>query len=280
VTFPTSLSQVPASSAQEFPGANNQVDYNEGIDVGYRWYQSQDLTPLFPFGFGLSYTTFSFSNLAITSFNASGVATVTATVTNRGSVAGSDVAQLYIGDPSGTGEPPWQLKGFDHVSLAPGASTTATFSVPVHDLTFWGGPSSSSHPSTSSSPDGDGWEASAGLYAIGVGDSSANLPLQGTLTLANAIGPETVTVNNPGTQMTGMDSLVSLGISASDSASGQTLDYSASGLPGGMSINRSTGDIAGTALHAGTSTVTVTATDKNAFQGRASFKWIVDSRHS
>src|SRR5580692_2325210 len=82
VTFPTSLSQVPATTAAEFPGANGQVQYNEGIDVGYRWYQSQDLTPQFPFGFGLSYTAFSYSNLSVTGFNAANTATVTATVTN------------------------------------------------------------------------------------------------------------------------------------------------------------------------------------------------------
>ena len=70
VTFPSSLSQVPASTAAEFPGANGQVQYNEGIDVGYRWYQSQNVTPAYPFGFGLSYTTFSYSNLSVTGFNA------------------------------------------------------------------------------------------------------------------------------------------------------------------------------------------------------------------
>jgi beta-glucosidase len=95
VTFPSSLSQVPASTAAQFPGANGQVQYNDGIDVGYRWYQSQAQTPAFPFGFGLSYTTFSYSNLSVTGFNAANTATVTATVTNTGSRAGADVAQLY-----------------------------------------------------------------------------------------------------------------------------------------------------------------------------------------
>ena len=199
VTFPASLAQVPASTAAEFPGASGQVQYNEGIDVGYRWYQSQDLTPEFPFGFGLSYTTFSYSNLSITGFNSAGTATVTATVTNTGSRAGADVAQLYIGDPSSTGEPPWQLKDFQRVTLNPGASATVTFSVPVHDLTYWAGPGATSYPTAweGSDPDGGGWTAPAGAYAIGVGDSSASLPLTGTLTLASPVGPDTVSLSHP-----------------------------------------------------------------------------------
>ncbi len=120
VTFPTSLSQVPASTAAQWPGQNGTVQYSEGIDVGYRWYDSQGLTPLFPFGYGLSYTSFSFSNLKIGSLVAGGAATVSATVTNTGSRAGADVAQLYVTDPSASGEPPRQLEGFARVSLAAG----------------------------------------------------------------------------------------------------------------------------------------------------------------
>ena len=66
VTFPQSLAQVPASSPSQFPGVNGQVDYSEGIDVGYRYYDSHNETPLFPFGYGLSYTTFRFSHLRVT----------------------------------------------------------------------------------------------------------------------------------------------------------------------------------------------------------------------
>jgi beta-glucosidase len=277
VTFPSSLAQVPASTAAEFPGANGQVQYHEGIDVGYRWYQSQNLTPEFPFGFGLSYTTFSYSNLSITGFNSSNTATVTATVTNTGSRAGADVAQLYIGDPSSTGEPPWQLKDFQRVNLNPGASTTVTFSVPVHDLTYWAGPGAMSYPTawSGSDPDGGGWTATAGTYAIGVGDSSANLPLTGSLTLASPVGPDTVSLANPGPQATPLGSTVNLQMSATDSAAGQTLTYTASGLPGGLSINPSTGAITGTALFSESDTVTVTATDGEAYEGSVSFPWNV-----
>ncbi|MGD0555232.1 MAG: glycoside hydrolase family 3 C-terminal domain-containing protein, partial [Streptosporangiaceae bacterium] len=277
VTFPSSLAQVPASTAAEFPGANGQVLYNEGIDVGYRWYQSQDLTPEYPFGFGLSYTTFSYSNLSITGFNAANTATVTATVTNTGSVAGADVAQLYVGDPSSTGEPPWQLKDFQRVSLNPGASTTVSFSVPVHDLTYWAGPGATSYPTawSGSDPDGGGWTAPAGTYAIGVGDSSANLPLTGSLTLASPVGPDTVSLNTPDPQATPVGSTVDLQMSATDSAAGQTLTYTASGLPGGLSIDPSTGAITGTALFSESDTVTVTATDGEAYESSVSFPWNV-----
>jgi beta-glucosidase len=277
VTFPTSLSQVPASTAQEFPGANGQVQYNEGIDVGYRWYQSKDETPLFPFGYGLSYTTFSFSNLSVTGFNSSGTATVTATVTNTGTRAGADVAQLYIGDPSSTGEPPWQLKGFQRVSLNAGASTTVTFSVPVHDLTHWAGPGATTDPSAWSGPDpdGGGWTAPAGTYEIGVGDSSSNLPLTGSLTLASAIGPDTVTLTSPGNQSTSVGAAVNLQLSATDSAAGQTLSYTATGLPGGLYLNPATGDITGTALYAEKDVVTVTATDTEGYENSVSFEWVV-----
>ena len=277
ITFPTSLSQVPASTSQEWPGSGGQVDYNEGIDVGYRWYQSHGLTPLFPFGYGLSYTTFAFSNLSVTGFNTAGEASVSATVTNTGSVAGADVAQLYIGDPSTTGEPPWQVKGFQRVSLNPGASTTVTFSVPVKDLTYWAGPGANLYPSAWSGPDpdGGGWTAPAGTYAVGVGDSSANLPLTGSLSLASAIGPDTVTLTSPGNQSTAVGATVNLQLSASDSASGQTLTYAATGLPGGLYLNPSTGDITGTALYQESNVITVTATDTYGYQNAVSFEWVV-----
>ena len=170
VTFPTSLSQVPASTTAQWPGTGGTVQYSEGIDVGYRWYDSQDLTPLFPFGYGLSYTTFSFSNLHVGSLTAGGSATVTATVTNTGARSGADVAQLYVDDPPASGQPPLQLEGFQRVSLAAGASTTVTFSLTQRSLQYW---SSSSN----------GWATSTGNYGIDVGDSSANLPLSGTLSV-------------------------------------------------------------------------------------------------
>jgi beta-glucosidase len=176
VTFPASLSDVPASTAAQWPGANGTVQYSEGVKVGYRWYDAQGITPLFPFGFGLSYTSFGYSGLSVSGPDSSGNVTVAATVTNTGSVAGSDVAQLYVGDPAATGEPPKQLKGFQRVTLNPGASTRVTFTVGTHDFAYW---NETSH----------GWTSPAGTYQVYVGDSSRSLPLTGSVTVATTTAP-------------------------------------------------------------------------------------------
>ena len=98
VTFPASLSQVPASTTAQFPGNGSTVQYSEGVDVGYRWYDAKDVTPLFPFGFGLSYTRFAFSHLSVSRSVTDGTqdVRVSAVVTNTGHRAGSEVAQLYL----------------------------------------------------------------------------------------------------------------------------------------------------------------------------------------
>ncbi|HEY4017036.1 MAG TPA: glycoside hydrolase family 3 C-terminal domain-containing protein [Pseudonocardiaceae bacterium] len=258
VSFPKSLSDVPASSTAQWPGQNGQVQYSEGVGVGYRWYQAKNIAPLFQFGFGLSYTSFGFSNLHVSALGANGTATVTATVTNTGSRAGTDVAQLYVGDPATTGEPPEQLKGFQRVTLQPGGSATVSFPVSLHDLAYW---------NTSS----NGWTTATGSYQIMVGDSSTP-QLSGTLAV-NSTSANTVTVANPG----GMSSIVgtsaTLAVTGQDSASGQTLTYSASGLPAGESINASSGQISGSAGSAGTNTVTVTATDGTGASGSTTFVW-------
>ena len=167
VTFPDSLSQVPASTPAQFPGVNGKVLYSEGIDVGYRYYNAHHETPLFPFGYGLSYTSFRFSDLRITGQPGRPV-TVCATITNTGRVAGSDVAQLYLSDPAAATEPPRQLKGFQKVTLQPGQSATVRFSLNGHDLSYWNSAA-------------NGWVVPAGQFGVYVGDSSAlaGLPLRG-----------------------------------------------------------------------------------------------------
>jgi beta-glucosidase len=263
VTFPTSLSQVPASTAAQWPGTNGTVQYSEGVDVGYRWYDSQNLTPEFPFGYGLSYTSFSYSNLHVGSLTAGGQATVTATVTNTGSRAGADVAQLYVDDPAASGQPPLQLEGFQRVSLQPGASATVTFELTQASLQYWN--------STSNA-----FATSTGNYGIEVGDSNANLPLSGTLAVTSAELGQPVTVTNPGPQEGLAGTAASVAISAKDATSGQTLSYSATGLPAGVSISSSTGTLSGTPTTAGTSTVKVTAEDGTGALASTSFVWTVE----
>jgi beta-glucosidase len=262
VTFPASLSQVPASTTAQWPGTGGNVQYSEGIDVGYRWYDNQNLTPLFPFGYGLSYTTFSFSNLHVGSLTAGGAATVTATVTNTGSRAGADVAQLYVTDPSASGQPPLQLEGFQRVNLAAGASTTVTFSLTQQNLQYWNSSSNA-------------WATSTGSYGIKVGDSSASLPLTGTLPVASSQLGQPVTLANPGPQASlSGQAASSVTLSGQDTTGGQTLTYSATGLPAGLSIS-SAGVISGTPTTNGTTTVTVTAKDGNGAFASQSFVWTV-----
>jgi beta-glucosidase len=170
VTFPQDLTQVPAHTPQQFPGVNGRVHYSEGLNVGYRWYDGQNITPMFPFGFGLSYTSFAFSRLhIIAGTSSSPVVTVTARVTNTGKVAGSDVAQLYLGDPPIAGELPRQLKGFQKVTLNPGQSTKVTFTLDSHDLSYW-------------KSSVNNWVVPNGRFHVFAGDSSAlaNLPLHGS----------------------------------------------------------------------------------------------------
>ncbi len=261
VTFPQSLSQVPASTTAQWPGTGGTVQYSEGVNVGYRWYNANSLTPLFPFGFGLSYTSFSFSNLTVGTLAKGGAAAVTATVTNTGSRAGADVAQLYLSDPAASGEPPRQLEGFARVNLQPGASQTVSFPLTQRNLQYW-------NSSTSA------WATSAGSYGISVGDSNTNLPLSGTLSVTSAQIGQPLTITSPGPQEGIAGAAVSVPVSATDTTSGQTPAFTATGLPAGTSIS-SSGTITGTPTTAGTRTVTVTAQDSAGALATTSFTWTV-----
>jgi beta-glucosidase len=172
------------------------VLYSEGIDVGYRYYDADEKTPLFPFGYGLSYTRFAYSGLTITPERVPGAGsdpatgrngsgrrvTVSARVTNTGRVAGSDVVQLYLGDPPTAGEPPRQLKGFSKVTLRPGQSTTVRVTLTAHDLSYW-------------DDTANGWVVPDGYFSVYMGDSSAlaNLPLRGNFTVTQAPWPGRMT---------------------------------------------------------------------------------------
>jgi beta-glucosidase len=210
VTFPTSLSQIPASTTAQFPGNGTTVQYSEGINVGYRWYDAKDLTPLFPFGFGLSYTQFAFSHLTVQGpsvVDGTRDVRVAATVTNTGKRAGSEVAQLYLADPSASGEPPRQLAGFQRVNLAPGASTRVSFTVTPQAMSWW-------------DDTANGWTQTAGTYQVYVGDSSAlsGLPLQGSFTMGTTAGSRQVTVSAPSTMQPGQAAVVRVTLTAAGNA--------------------------------------------------------------
>ena len=149
-----------------------KVKYDDGLMVGYRYWTTTGKRPLYPFGFGLSYTTFSFSKLeapalAVRGFNVK----VSFDVTNTGSVAGADVAQLYVSDPSAkVKRPERELKGFEKVRLAPGEKKHVTLNLDARSFSYW---DEAAHK----------WTIDPGKFIILVGDSSENTPLHSELTL-------------------------------------------------------------------------------------------------
>jgi beta-glucosidase len=181
------------------------VDYSEGVDIGYRWYDAKNETPLFPFGYGLSYTSFKYSDLSVASSAVTGTADerVSAVVTNTGSRAGSDVPQLYVGDPASTGEPPRQLEGFDRVTLQPGQSRRVSFTLTPSQLSWW-------------DDSANGWTQTPGTYQVYVGDSSAlaGLPLRGSFGVTATPGDRQVAVSAPSTVTAGHPFTVTATLSA------------------------------------------------------------------
>ncbi|HEX7339299.1 MAG TPA: glycoside hydrolase family 3 C-terminal domain-containing protein [Rhodanobacteraceae bacterium] len=167
VTFPVHQADVPASTQAQWPGMDGKVAYSEGLKVGYRWYDAKHVKPLFPFGYGLSYTSFKLGNIKVSPqrITSSGKVTVTVDLTNTGKRAGAEVAQLYVGHPASAGEPPKQLRAFDKVFLKPGQTRQVSLNVPARAFAVW---NEGMHA----------WQVADGSYKIWVGNSSAHLPLE------------------------------------------------------------------------------------------------------
>jgi beta-glucosidase len=166
-TWPAGNGQVPASTPAQFPGINNQESYSEGIYVGYRWYNEHNQTPLFPFGYGLSYTSFDYNNLklATKSGDSSAPVTLSFDVTNTGTVAGAEAPQAYVFKPDRIVDtPPKELGAFTKLSLAPGQTKTVTLTVKPSELSYW-------------DTGAQAFSVQDGTYGIAVGGSSADLPL-------------------------------------------------------------------------------------------------------
>jgi beta-glucosidase len=174
ITFPASDAQLPRPVIPQPP--NNvtpfNVNYIESYNVGYKWFDSQGLTPLFPFGFGLSYTTFSFTNASLAN-NLSSASKpniqVSFMLANTGAVAGSEVAQVYLGLPASLNEPPRRLVGWQKIPLQPGASQSVTIEVDEND---------SSHPLSYWDTGSNAWTLGAGTYTVYLGDSDNSATLQ------------------------------------------------------------------------------------------------------
>ncbi|MFH1197733.1 MAG: glycoside hydrolase family 3 C-terminal domain-containing protein [bacterium] len=146
----------------------NNVEYKEGVLVGYRWYDTKGIEPLYHFGYGLSYTTFSFGELKVskTEFNKNEPVTVEFTITNTGNVDGAEVAQVYVRDvESSVLRPEKELKGFKKVFLKAGESKTVSITLHEKDFSFW-------------DVNTNNWKAEAGEFEILVGSSSNNVKLK------------------------------------------------------------------------------------------------------
>jgi beta-glucosidase len=140
VTFPASDEQGPAppTRPERYPGVNGEERYDEGLLVGYRWYDATGQRPLFPFGYGLSYARFGFGDLRLKVDRPGRAVVASVRVTNTSSRPGSTVAQAYLAAPPSSGEPPRQLKGYEKVRLAPGGSALVTFHLQPADLAYSG----------------------------------------------------------------------------------------------------------------------------------------------
>jgi beta-glucosidase len=183
VTFPTALDQDCCHTPPRYPAQNGSYDYTEGLQVGYRWYDAQHLTPLFPFGFGLSYTSFRVSNLSVapTLPNLGNTVRVSVQVTNTGTRSGTATPQVYLGFPAKAGEPPRRLVATARAGLSPGESRRVTMTVPRQAYSSW---NSAAH----------NWDVASGDYTVSVGTSSRDLPVHAVFQVRNADGAQGIGV--------------------------------------------------------------------------------------
>jgi beta-glucosidase len=169
VTYPERYADNPTTV--NYPGGR-EVRYGEGIFVGYRYYDQKDVEPLLPFGFGLSYTTFEYSDLQVPEVVRPGEPVeVSVTVTNTGERVGKEVVQLYVADTaSSLARPPKELKGFEKVALDPGQSKVVTFTLDQRALSFY-------------DPAQKRWVAEPGAFEVLVGSSSRDIRVKSAFTL-------------------------------------------------------------------------------------------------
>ncbi|MGH9616431.1 MAG: beta-glucosidase family protein [Acidobacteriaceae bacterium] len=170
LTFPRTAEQIPTATSAQWPGIDGNSTYSEKLEVGYRWYDAHNVQPLFPFGYGLSYTTFKLSTLSATPRHVSGVdfkksVQVRLRVTNTGNRSGAEVVQVYVEQPKQNGEPPRQLRAFAKVELKAGQSKPVTLildkrAFSIYDMEL------------------HRWKIPGGNYGIAVGTSSRDLLLR------------------------------------------------------------------------------------------------------
>ncbi|MGC2252366.1 MAG: fibronectin type III-like domain-contianing protein, partial [Acidobacteriaceae bacterium] len=167
---PRAADEIPTSTAAQWPGVNGNSTYSENLNVGYRWYDAHHMQPLFPFGYGLSYTTFKMSDLRVTPAKITGADSKTNVqvdlrVKNTGKREGAEVVQLYVEQPGKNGEPPRQLRAFTKVDLQAGESKSIRLNLNTRSFSVY-------------DPDLRAWKMLTGKYEILVGTSSRDLPLE------------------------------------------------------------------------------------------------------
>jgi len=170
VTFPASMNDLPFQSVEQYPGVDNEAEYTENLLVGYRWYDAMNVTPLFPFGHGLSYTSFLYSDLTVYQSSDSQNVSVEVTIQNTGSREGAETVQLYLGYPKSAGEPPKVLRRFQKVLLFPTQSQIVAFELYPKDFSIWDVTTSD-------------WSVAPGVYQIFAASSSRDIRLTGSVTI-------------------------------------------------------------------------------------------------
>ncbi len=183
-SFPACLKD--NSSYPWYQGEKDTVEYREGIFVGYRWYDKKHMPVLFPFGYGLSYTQFQYSNLRLSAaeMRDSDTLTVRVDVTNTGKVAGKEVVQLYVADRKSTViRPVRELKGFEKIALEPGETKTVSFTLGKRAFAYW-------------NTEIHGWHVESGAFGIQIAKSSRDIALEQDVTVVSTQAlPRTYTLN-------------------------------------------------------------------------------------
>ncbi|MGP3979555.1 beta-glucosidase [Streptomyces sp. KR80] len=176
MTFPKRAADLPTNTPEQYPGVKGPdghytAEYSEGVFVGYRHYDQNRIEPLFPFGHGLAYTTYTYKNLNITSGDA-GQVVVESDITNTGRRSGSETVQLYVGAPAATPVPipPQQLKGIQKVRVAPGQTRHVSFRLTQRSFSYW---DVTSHR----------WKVAGGRYPILLGSSSRDIRLRDSIAI-------------------------------------------------------------------------------------------------
>jgi beta-glucosidase len=183
-----------AKNASDYPASvctTTECDFSEGVYIDYRWFDANDIEPRYPFGHGLSYTTFAYGDVSANITNSSALAStyptgtlglggltdlfeeviiVSTIVTNAGSVNGAEVPQLYVSFPDEAAQPVRILRGFEKVTIAPNATTPVTFSLRRRDISYW-------------NVEAQNWSIANGSYVFAVGSSSRDIRGNTTLTI-------------------------------------------------------------------------------------------------